>query len=139
MNTIQITTTDGTVNYTEAEVLRFIQRAKEADAVQESYTDIRKQIETNRYAVRDFFSECEWSDGETTITKSDVNELLDSIKTNRLTTKYGGTFTITGTFTVDCEDEDDAQTIFTDNVTVDFYDGDIQVDEVEVMDIGEEY
>ena len=139
MNTIQITTTNGTVNYTEAEILRFIERAKETDAIQNISNDNRKQIETNRYKVRDFFSECEWSAGETTVTKSDVNELLDSIGANRLTTRYGGTYTITGTFTVDCEDEDDAETIFSDNVTVDFYDGEIEVDQVEVVDVEEQY
>jgi len=135
MNTIQITTTDGTVNYTEAEVLRFIERAKEVDAVQQVSNDTRQRLNDNRNKVRDFFSECEWSDGETTITKSDVNELLESIGANKLTTRYSATYTITGTFTLECEDEDDAETIFTDNVTVDFYDGDIDVDLIEVTDI----
>ena len=88
-----------------------------------------------RTIAPDFFSEIEWSDGETTITKSDVNELLDSIGANRLTTRYNATYTITGTFSLDCEDADDAETIFTDNVTVDFYDGDIDVDLIEVNDI----
>lgn len=135
MNTIQITTTDGTVNYTEAEVLRFIERAREADAVQESYINERKKVETNRYKVRDFFSECEWSDGEALVQKSDVNALLESIGANKLTTKYNASYTITGTFSVECEDEDDAETVFTDNVRVDFYDGDIDVDQIEVLDI----
>ena len=135
MNTIQITTTDGTVNYTEAEVLRFIERAREVDAVQESYINERKKVETNRYKVRDFFSECEWSDGEALVQKSDVNALLESIGANKLTTKYNASYTITGTFSVECEDEDDAETVFTDNVRVDFYDGDIDVDQIEVLDI----
>ena len=135
MNTIQITTTDGTINYTEAEVLRFIERAREADAVQESYTDIRKQVETNRHKVRDFFSEGEWNDGETLVTKQDVNELLKSIGANTLTTKYRASYTITGTFSVDVDDEDDIECLFADNVTVDFYGGDIDVENIEVMDI----
>jgi hypothetical protein len=137
MNTIQITTSDGTVNYTEAEVLRFIERAREVDAVQESYINERKKVETNRYKVRDFFSECEWSDGEALVQKSDVNALLESIGANKLTTKYNASYTITGTFSVECEDEDDAETLFTDNVRVDFYDGDIDVDQIEVSDIEE--
>lgn len=137
MNTIQITTSDGTVNYTEAEVLRFIERAREVDAAQESYTNERKKVETNRYKVRDFFSECEWSDGEALVQKSDVNALLESIGANKLTTKYNASYTITGTFSVECEDEDDAETLFTDNVRVDFYDGDIDVDQIEVSDIEE--
>lgn len=135
MNTIQITTADGTVNYTEAEVLRFIERAKEVDAIQQVSNDTRQRLNDNRNKVRDFFSEVEWQDGEYTFTKSDINELLQSIGANRLTTRYNASYTITGTFTVECEDEDDAETIFTDNVTVDFYDGDIDVDLIEVTDI----
>ena len=139
MNTIQITTEDGTVNYTESEVLRFIKRAKEVDAVQQVANIERKDKIDNRNAVRDFFSEGEWNDGEFSATKESINELLTSIGTNRLTSKYRGTYTITGTFSVDAEDADDAETIFTDNVTVDFYDGDIDVDQVDVMDTEEDY
>lgn len=139
MNTIQITTEDGTVNYTESEVLRFIERAKEIDAVQQVANIERKDKIDNRNAVRDFFSEGEWNDGEFSASKESINELLTSIGTNRLTSKYRGTYTITGTFIVDAEDADDAETIFTDNVTVDFYDGDIDVDQVDVMDTEEDY
>jgi hypothetical protein len=138
MNTIQITTKDGVVNYTESEVIRFIEKAGEVNAIQASASEDRAQRISNTYKVRDFFSECEWSDGETTITKSDVNELLESIGANKLTTRYSATYTITGTFSVDAEDADDAETIFTDNVTVDFYDGDIEVDQIEVHDMEEE-
>ena len=138
MNTIQVTTSDGTVNYTENEVLRFIERAKEVDAVQQVTNIERKDKVDNRNKVRDFFSEGQWNDGEFTASKEDVNNLLESIGTNRLTTKYQGTYTITGTFTVDAEDADDAETIFTDNLSVDFYDGDIDVDQIEVMDIEED-
>ncbi len=138
MNTIQINTVDGVVNYTESEVIRFIEKAGEVNAIQASASEDRAQRISNTYKVRDFFSECEWSDGETTITKSDVNELLESIGANKLTTRYSATYTITGTFSVDAEDADDAETIFTDNVTVDFYDGDIEVDQIEVNDMEEE-
>jgi hypothetical protein len=135
MNTIQVTTTDGTVNYTEAEVLRFIERAREVDAVQQVSDQQRAEKVSNRHKVRDFFSEVEWQDGEYTFTKSDINELLDSIGANRLTTRYNANYTITGTFTIECEDADDAETIFTDNVSVDFYDGEIDVDQIEITDI----
>jgi peptide subunit release factor 1 (eRF1) len=135
MNTIQINTIDGTVNYTESEVVRFIERAKEVDAVQQVSDLQRKEKVDNRNKVRDFFSEVEWQDGEYTFTKSDVNELLDSIGANRLTTRYNANYTITGTFTIECEDEDDAECLFTDNVSVDFHDGEINVDQIEVTDI----
>jgi hypothetical protein len=139
MNTIQVTTTDGAVNYTEAEVLRFIERAKEVDAVQQVSDLQRKEKVDNRNQVRDFFSEGQWDDSEFTASKEEVNNLLELIGANKLTTKYRGTYTVTGTFSVDAEDADDAQNIFTDNVDIAFYDGDIDVDQVDVVDMEEDY
>ena len=138
MNTIQITTVDGAVNYTELEIVRYIERAKEIDAVQQVSDLQRKEKLENRNAVRDFFSEGQWDDGEFSASKEDINELLQSIGANRLTSKYRGTYTVTGTFSVDAEDADDAETLFTDNVDVNFYDGDIDVDQVEVLDVEED-
>ena len=139
MNTIQVTTEDGVVNYTESEVVRFIARAKEIDAVQQVSDLQRKEKLESRNKVRDFFSEGQWNDGEFTVSKQDVNELLESIGANRLTTRYNGTYTVTGTFSIDAEDPSDAETIFTDNLSVDFYDGDIEVDQIDVQDIEEDY
>ena len=141
MNTITImSTVEGTPNvtYTEGEVLRFIDKAKGIDELNEL---LNKQVNTIREIknqVRDFFSEGEWNDGETVVIKSEVNSLLESIGCNKLTTKYNANFTITGTFSVEVEDEDDVESIFTDNVSVDFYDGDIDVDQIEVNDIEED-
>ena len=135
MNTIQVTTADGTVNYTESEVLRFIEKVKVAD---DTISQQHKTIIDIKNSVRDFFSEGEWDDGEFKASKEDVNELLTSIGTNKLTSKYCGTYTITGTFSVDAEDVDEAEAIFTDNVTVDFYDGEIDVDQIEVLDMEED-
>jgi hypothetical protein len=136
MNTIQITTADGAVNYTESEVVRFIEKAKVAD---DTISQQHKTIIDIKNSVRDFFSEGQWDDGEFTASKEDVNELLTTIGTNKLTTKYRATYTITGTFSVDAEDADEAETMFTDNVTVDFYDGDIDVDNIDVLDMEEDY
>ena len=138
MNTIQITTADGTVNYTESEILRFIDKAKGIDELNDL---LNKQVQTIRdlkCKVRDFFSEGEWNDGETVVNKGNVNTLLESIGCNKLTSRYNANYTITGTFSVDVEDEDDVESIFTDNVSVDFYDGDIDVDSIEVNDIEED-
>ena len=141
MNTIQITTIQPesndriTINYTETEVLGFIKKAKEADAVQQVSNEYRTNLTTVRRTVRDFFSEGDWNDGELTVNKPDVNEMLNSIGANVLTTKYTATFTITGTFSVECEDEDDAETYFTDNVNVEFYDGSVDVDQIDVQDV----
>ena len=138
MNTIQINTADGAINYTEAEVLRFIEKAKQIDelqSIENKHYAILRDIRTN---VRDFFSEAEWSDSETTVNKNDVNELLETIGCNKLTTKYRGTFTVSGTFSVEVEDEDDVTDIVTDGISVDFYGGDIDVEQIDVLDIEED-
>ena len=139
MNTIQITTIDGAVNYTEAEIVRYIEKAKGIDELNNLLNKQSNTIREIKNNVRDFFSEVEWENGEQTVTKSDVNELLERIGSHKLTSKYGGSFTITGTFQVEAEDEDEAESKFSDNVDVSFYDGDITVDQVEVNDIDEDY
>ena len=144
MNTIQITTVQPesndkiTVNYTEAEVIRFIERAKDIDAVQQRADKYLQDIRNIRNEVRDFFSEGEWTDGETTCNKGDVNAMLERIGANKLTTKYSGTFTINGTFSIETEDLEGAIASFEDNVNVEFYDGDIDVDNIETHDVEED-
>ena len=139
MNTIQITTADGMINYTEAEIVRFIDKAKGIDELNNLLNKQSNTIREIKNNVRDFFSEVEWENSEQTVTKSDVNELLERIGSHKLTSRYGGSFTITGTFQVEAEDEDEAESKFSDNVDVSFYDGDITVDQVEVNDIDEDY
>ena len=139
MNTIQITTADGVVNYTEAEIVRFIDKAKGIDELNNLLNKQSNTIREIKNNVRDFFSEVEWENSEQTVTKSDVNELLERIGSHKLTSRYGGSFTITGTFQVEAEDENEAESKFSDNVDVSFYDGDITVDQVEVNDIDEDY
>ena len=139
MNTIQITAQDGTViNYTDGEVLRFIERAKETDAIQQRNDKYFHDIRNIRNEVRDFFSEGEWSDGETTCNKGDVNAMLERIGANKLTTKYTGTFNIYGTFTIEAEDESSATALLEDNINVEFYDGDIDIDSIEINDMEED-
>jgi len=138
MNTIQVTTTEGTVNYTEAEVLHFITRSKELNTYAEEVDSKRKQIRDIRNAVRDFFSEGEWSDGEQTVNKPEVNDLLERIGTHKLTSKYRGTFTITGSFNLEVEDEDEIQSIIEDNTDVSNYSADMDVEGIEIFDIEED-
>ena len=142
MNTITINTeTDGqvaTITYTETEVLHFRKRAQEIDAIQQVNDMQRKEIRDLRHEVRDFFSEGEWQDGETTCNKGDVNALLERIGCNKLTTKYSGTFTITGTFNLEVEDEDEIQSIIEDNTDVSNYSADMEVEGIETFDIEED-
>lgn len=140
MNTITIEspTTGDTITYTEAEVRNFISRAGEVSGLNDSINAQLQTIRTIRNEVRDFFSEGEWQDGETTVNKGDVNVLLDSIGANKLTTKYSGTFTVSGTFNIEVEEEDEIESIISDNMEVSVWGADIDVDSIEVMDVEEE-
>ena len=142
MNTITINTeTDGevaTITYTEVEVLHFRKRAQEIDAIQQDNDNKRKEIRDLRNQVRDFFSEGEWSDGEQTVNKPEVNDLLERIGTSKLTSKYRGTFTVTGTFELEVEDEDEIEDVITDNLSVECYAADLDVEQIEIMDIEED-
>jgi hypothetical protein len=144
MNTISIVMPESndTVTYNESEVLRFIQSntelKRQVDELQTADNHRYITIRDIRNNVRDFFSEGEWSDNEQTVNKSEVNLLLETIGTNKLTSKYRGTFTVTGTFNVEVEDEDDVTDVVTDGISVDFYGGDIDVEQIDVLDIEED-
>ena len=142
MNTIAITNQINgetvTITYTEIEVLGFIERAKETDAIQQVSDNYRKEVRTIKNEIRDFFSEGEWQDGETTCNKGDVNALLERIGCNKLTTKYNGTFTITGTFNIEVEDEDEIQNIIEENTDISNWSADMDIEQVEVHDIEED-
>jgi hypothetical protein len=138
MNTIQVTTEDGTINYTETEVLHFKKRAQDVDAIEQTNEIQRKEIRDLRNNVRDFFSEVEWEDGEQTVNKRDVNDLLERIGAAKLTSKYTGTFTITGTFSVEVEDEDEINSIIEENTDISNWSADMDIEQVEVTDVEEE-
>lgn len=135
MDTISVTTVDGTINYTEAEVIRFISKAREqqekADKLVDKLYNVKRQ-------VRDFFKDNEWSDGAITVSKTDVNELLSEIDCDKLTTKYQGTYTITGTFNIEASDEDEAQSIISDESEVSNYGAEMSIDQIETFDIEED-
>ena len=126
MNTIQIDTVDGAVNYNELEVKRFIERAG--------------QLNDIKYKVRDFFGELSWSSGEATITRTEVNELLKSIQCDLIRAEYKATVTITAYVSgYTAEDEDDASNCIEDDINVSIgSDGSIDIDSIEVSDVEEE-
>lgn len=126
MNTIEVTTDNSVINYNELEVKRFIERAG--------------QLNDIKYKVRDFFSELEWSSGEATITRSEVNELLKSIQCDLIRAEYKATVTITAYISgYSAEDEDDASNCIEDDINVSIgSDGSIDIDSIEVSDVEEE-
>ena len=142
MDTITIESTvagEPNISYTSAEVLRFIEKAKDYDRISETLTEAYSNTRSIREKVRDFFSEGEWDDDEFTASREDINELLEAIGSYKLTVTYGGSFTITGTFSVDATDADEAADMFRDNISIDFFDGDYSIDDVQVEDVQENY
>jgi len=137
MNTIQVTNQLGdTVNYTEAEVLRFINKAGELDAASNRTSDEVRSHAQTRNKVRDFFSEREWQDRETTVTLDEVNELLNDIGSHAIQTTFSGTITIQVNFSdLNADDEDDAVNKIQDEIQVELYGAVLSVDDVTVDEI----
>ena len=126
MNTISI----GSVTYNESEVKHYIDNSNKKT---EKLNDVN-------YKVRDFFSELNWSSGETTITRSQVNELFSAIGLDHIRGKYKATVTIT-TYVTDypAEDEDDVRNCIDDDITVDIgSSASIEVDSIEISDVEED-
>ena len=138
MQTITISSNDEhtpDVTYTSAEVARFVNDAR---ALKERETILLDKVYHLRRQVQEFFKDQEWDSGEITINKKDVNELLGELGCDRLTSKYVGTFTITGTFNVEADDEDDVEAIISDSTEVDNYLASMHVEQIEVFDIEED-
>ena len=126
MNTISI----GSITYNESEVKHYIDNSNKKT---EKLNDVN-------YKVRDFFSELNWSSGEATITRSEVNELFSAIGLDHIRGKYKATVTIT-TYVTDypAEDEDDVRNCIDDDITVDIgSSASIEVDSIEISDVEED-
>ena len=126
MNTIQIDTVDGPVNYTELDVKRFIEKAG--------------QLSDVKYKVRDFFSEREWENSATTVTRSEVNELFSEIGIDLLRGKFRATVTITAYVTdYPAESEDEASECIGDDLELSIGSSAlITVDNIDVDDVEED-
>lgn len=138
MNTIQILDLESgnTINYTEEEVRSYIRKAKENDA---NYSEELKKNNNLRNQVRDFFSEREWSDRETTVTLDEVNELLNNIGSHSIQSTYSGSITISVSFCdLDADDADSAIAMIEDEIQVELYGVSTTVDSVNVDDITED-
>jgi hypothetical protein len=126
MNTIEITTDNSVINYNEREVKSFIEKAGKLSDV--------------KYKVRDFFGELEWENSEATITRSQVNELLQAIQCDLIRAEYRATVTITAYISgYSAESEDEATDCIGDDIDVSIgSSANIQVDSIEVVDVEEE-
>ena len=120
------------VTYTGVEVQRFIDDSR---TLKEREGILLDKVYHLRRQVREFFKDQDWDRSEITINKTEVNELLEELGCDKLTTEYRGTFTITGTFNVEADDEDEVVSIITDSTEVNNYSGNMHVEEIEVMDV----
>ena len=126
MNTITI----GSVTYNELEVKHYIDNSNKKS---EALSDVR-------YKVRDFFSEREWDGSETTITRSELNELFSQVGIDHLRGKFKATVTITAYVTdYPAEDAEEAANCIADDLEVNIGStASINVDNIEVDDVEED-
>lgn len=126
MNTITI----GSVTYNESEVKHYIDNSNKKS---EDLRDVR-------YKIRDFFSEREWEGSETTVTRSELNELFSAIGVDHIRGKFKATLTITAYVTdYPAEDADEATDCIADDIEVSIGSAAlITVDNIEVDDVEED-
>ena len=138
-------TVDGTTyNFTE-ESLKELIKSETAlklrlESVQLEAQETYRKIASVRSKVYDFFSEA-FDDGsdEVTVTREDVNELLESIGSDVLTTTWSATVEITVTVVgIKATSPEEVEDIITDNIEVSGYDLELHDPDVRVSDIERE-
>jgi len=138
-------TVDGTVyNFTEESLKELIKSEanlkRKHEAVSTEAQEAYRKLVSTRSKVYDFFSEA-FDDGsdEVTVTRDDVNQLLESIGSDVLTTTWSATVEITVTVTgIKATSPEEAEDIITDNIEVSGYDLDLHDPDVRVSDIERE-
>ena len=84
-------------------------------------SSLNKTIKQIRGDVRGFFADLTWSDGGSSITLDEVNELLALINASPLKRKYSGTVVFAFDFSeVEADSEDDLKQVLEDATTIMF-------------------
>jgi uncharacterized protein (UPF0332 family) len=140
-------TVDGTTyNFTEESLKELIKseitaKRKHEAVFTEAQEAYRKLIKV-RNEVHDYFTEAfdgSVDEDETTVTRDEVNALLESIGSDMLTTTWSATVEITVTVTgIKATSAEEAEDIITDNIEVSGYDLDIHDQNISVSDIERE-
>jgi hypothetical protein len=138
-------TVDGTTyNFTEESLKELIKSETAAklrlESVQLEAQETYRKIASTRAKVYDFFSEA-FDDGsdEATVNRDDVNELLESIGSDVLTTTWSATVEITVTISgIKATSPEEVEDIITDNIEVSGYDLELHDPDVRVSDIERE-
>ncbi len=138
-------TVDGTTyNFTEESLKELIKSEVAAkrkhEAVSNEAQEAYRRLVSIRSKVYDFFSEA-FDDGsdEATVNRDDVNELLEAIGSDVLTTTWSATVEITVTVTgIKATSPEEVEDIITDNIEVSGYDLELHDPDVRVQDIERE-
>jgi nicotinic acid phosphoribosyltransferase len=133
------TNADGsTTKYTEDMIKNLI---ADKDYYQGKYHDYVSKVNRNREAVYEFFKDrYDSGSDEITVTVEDVNDMLESIGSEKLKVL----FTVTGTIhfvitNVEADDEQGANDIVNENLTVEFgYDGDLDEWDIDISDTSQQ-
>ena len=133
-----------TYNFTEESLKELIKSETTTklrlESVQLEAQEAYRKIASTRAKVYDFFSEA-FDDGsdEVTVTREDVNELLESIGSDVLTTTWSATVEITVTVTgIKATSPEEVEDIITDNIEVSGYDLELHDPDVRVQEIERE-
>ena len=138
-------TVDGTTyNFTEESLKELIKSEtnlkSRLEQTQRQEQEAYKKLVYLRNKVYDFFSEA-FDDGsdEATVSRDDVNELLESIGSDVLTTTWSATVEITVTVTgIKATSPEEVEDIITDNIEVSGYDLELHDPDVSVHGIERE-
>jgi hypothetical protein len=133
-----------TYNFTEESLKELIKSEAtlklRLESVQLEAQEAYRKVISTRSKVYDFFSEA-FDDGsdEATINRDDVNELLEAIGSDVLTTTWSATVEITVTVTgIKATSPEEVEDIITDNIEVSGYDLELHDPDVRVQDIERE-
>ena len=133
-----------TYNFTEESLKELIKSETSLklrlESVQLEAQEAYRKVISTRSRVYDFFSEA-FDDGsdEATVTRDDVNELLESIGSDELTTTWSATVEITVTISgIKATSPEEVEDIITDNIEVSGYDLELHDPDVRVSDIERE-
>jgi hypothetical protein len=133
-----------TYNFTEESLKELIKSETtlklRLESVQLEAQEAYRKVISTRSKVYDFFSEA-FDDGsdEATVNRDDVNELLEAIGSDVLTTTWSATVEITVTVTgIKATSPEEVEDFITDNIEVSGYDLELHDPDVRVQDIERE-
>jgi hypothetical protein len=133
-----------TYNFTEESLKELIKSETtlklRLESVQLEAQEAYRKVISTRSKVYDFFSEA-FDDGsdEATVNRDDVNELLEAIGSDVLTTTWSATVEITVTVSgIKATSPEEVEDFITDNIEVSGYDLELHDPDVRVQDIERE-